>query len=314
MTGENHAFLVENPGVQTTVQDLGRPGRRLAGVPPGGAMDRFAICAANLLVNNPEGAGALECTLVGPALVALAGCLVAVTGADLDPRLNGEEAPMWTSFWMAEGDRLTFGGRRSGARCYLAVAGGIAGDRWLGSVATYRLIARGGVQGRPLKAGDTLALAAEPTRPAVARRRLPEHSRPPYSGSPVVAAVPGPHVGHLSPASRRAFFGAQWSVSQEADRMGFRLEGETLEVKGPEMISFGLTFGCVQVPASGQPILLMADHQTAGGYPVVAAVARVDLPLAAQLLPGDSLRFEETPVDAAQERWRVQRAGLEAIR
>ncbi len=305
---------VENPGVQTTVQDLGRPGRRLAGVPPGGAMDRFAICAANRLVGNAEGAGALECTLTGPALVALAGCLVAVTGGDLDPRLNGEEAPMWTSFWMAEGDRMTFGGRRSGARCYIAVAGGIAGDRWLGSVATYRLIARGGVKGRPLKAGDELALAAEPVRPAVAGRELPEQSRPPYSGSPALAAIPGPHVSHLSPASRNAFFNAHWSVSQEADRMGFRLEGETLEVEGPEMISFGLTFGCVQVPASGQPILLMADHQTAGGYPVVAAVARVDLALAAQLLPGDSLRFEETSVEEAQERWRVQRTGLEAIR
>jgi antagonist of KipI len=304
---------VESPGVQTTIQDLGRPGRRLAGVPPGGAMDRFAIAAANRLVANPEGAGALECTLAGPTLVALAGCLVAVAGGDLDARVNGEEAPAWTSFWLAEGDRLSFGSRRRGARAYLAVAGGVAGDRWLGSVATYRLVARGGMHGRPLKAGDELTLAAEPVRPAIVGRRLPERARPRYSASPELSAVAGPHLGHLSPASRKDFFAARWSVSQEADRMGFRLEGHTLEVRGPEMISFGLAFGCVQVPAAGRPILLMADHQTAGGYPVVAGVARADLPLAAQLLPGDSLRFVEISVEAAQGRWRALRAGLEAL-
>lgn len=307
-------FRVENPGVQTALQDLGRPGNRLAGVPPGGAMDRFALVAANLLVGNPEGAAALECTLAGPALAALDGCLVAIAGGDLGPRLNGDEVPLWTSFWMAEGDRLTFAGRRAGARAYVAVAGGFGGDRWLGSYATYRLVARGGVHGRPLKAGDKLERADEPARPAVAGRTLPDHARPPYSPAPGVPAVAGPHLRHLSTASRRAFFKTEWQVSQEADRMGFRLEGDALEVKGPEMISFGLAFGCVQVPAAGKPILLMADHQTAGGYPVVAGVARAGLPLAAQLLPGDALTFVDTPVVRAQERWRELRAGLEALR
>lgn len=307
-------FRVEHPGVQTTVQDLGRPGNRLAGVPPGGAMDRFALVAANLLVGNPEGAAALECTLAGPALVALTGCLVATTGGDLGPRLNGAEVPGWTSFWMAEGDRLTFSGRVAGARAYLAVAGGFGGDRWLGSLATYRLVARGGVHGRPLKPGDELERAADPPAPAIAGRTLPEHARPAYSAAPAVAAVAGPHLRHLSPASRQAFFKAEWQVTQEADRMGFRLDGDPLEVKGPEMISFGLAFGCVQVPAAGKPILLMADHQTAGGYPVVAGVARADLPLAAQLLPGNTLTFVDTPVERAQERWRALRAGLELLK
>jgi antagonist of KipI len=304
---------VEAPGIQTTVQDLGRPGHRLAGVPPGGAMDRFAIAAANRLVANPEGAGALECMLNGPTLVALRGCLVAVTGAAFDPLVNGLQAPTWESFWLAEGDRLSFAGRRFGARCYIAVSGGLAGDRWLGSVATYLLVARGGVHGRALKAGDELEPAAEPVRPAVSGRRLAERLRPDYSVEPELLAVAGPHAQHVSAASRRRLYAQDWEVSRDADRMGYRLDGEKLELKGPEMISFGLAFGCVQVPASGLPILLMADHQTAGGYPVVAGVARASLPLAAQLLPGNHLRFRETPVEVAQDAWRELRAGLASI-
>lgn len=311
---EAAVLRVEEPGIHSVLQDLGRPGHRLAGVPPGGAMDRFALAAANRLVGNPETAGALECTLSGPGLVAVRACLVAITGADFDPRVNGAEAPLWTSFWLAEGDRLSFGGRRAGARTYIAVGGGIAGDRWLGSVATYQLIARGGMHGRPLRAGDELALAAEPARPAVAGRRLAERLRPHYSAAPEVDAVPGPHLGHLSAAGRRALYAQDWEVSRDADRMGYRLDGERLEVKGPEMISFGLAFGCVQVPAAGQPILLMADHQTAGGYPVVAGVARASLPLAAQLMPGDRLHFRETPVEVAHARWRELVAGLAELR
>ncbi|HEX6547853.1 MAG TPA: biotin-dependent carboxyltransferase family protein [Candidatus Dormibacteraeota bacterium] len=305
---------VEKPGLYAAIQDLGRPGHRLSGVPPSGAMDRFALMAANRLVGNPEGAGALECMLNGPVLVAAERCLVAVTGADLDPRVNGQEAPTWTSFWLAEGDRLTFGGRRWGARCYLAVAGGLAGDRWLGSVATYQLVERGGIHGRPLKAGDQLALAAEPPRPAVVGRRLPERLWPLYSPRPELAAIEGPHFGRLSAAARRAFYGQTWKVSRNADRMGYRLEGGELEIKSPEMLSFGLAFGCVQLPPSGQPIILMADHQTAGGYPVVAGVARADLPLAAQLLPGEEIGFRKITAIEAQERWRALYAGLDVLR
>jgi len=313
LTGTS-VLRVERPGIQATLQDLGRPGHRLAGVPPGGAMDRFALVAANRLVGNPEGAGAIETLLDGPVLVALEGCLLAVTGADLRPQVNGAEVPGWSSFWLAPGDRLRFGGRRSGARSYIAVGGGLAGDRWLGSIATYQLVARGGTQGRPLREGDELALAGEPARPTISGRRLPENRRPPYTAEPVLATVRGPHYERLAPASRRMLFSGWWALSRDADRMGYRLEGEQLEVRGPEMISFGLAFGCVQVPASGQPILLMADHQTAGGYPAVAGVARAALPLAAQLVPGQRLRFAEVSVTDAQAAWRKLRAGLEEVR
>ena len=312
----NPVLKVEKPGLFTTLQDLGRPHHRSSGVPVGGAMDRFALVAANRLVGNPDGAGALEIALAGPTLVALRGCLVAITGGDLQPAVNGEEVPGWTSLYLAEGDRLSFGARRLGARAYLALAGGIAGDRWLGSVSLYRLVARGGIQGRPLRAGDELELAADPPRPMVTDRSLAERFHPPYSGrgGAEVEAIPGPQLSsHLSPASRKLFFSQSYELTTDADRMGFRLEGEPLEISGPEMISFGLAFGCVQVPWSGKPILLMADHQTAGGYPVAAGVIRADLPLAAQLLPGDRLRFRETTIEAAQLRWRELRAGLDEI-
>ena len=145
-------------------------------------------------------------------------------------------------------------------------------------------------------------------------RCLPDGLRPAYTPEPELAAVRGPHARLLSPASRRALLRERWTVSRDADRMGYRLEGETLQVKGEELVSFGLAVGCVQVPPAGQPILLMADGQTAGGYPVVAGVARCDLPLAGQLLPGDRLRFREVAVEAAQAEWRRQRAALDTLR
>jgi antagonist of KipI len=307
-------FRVEDPGPFTLVQDLGRPGRRGSGVTPSGAMDRFALSAANLLVGNPEGSAALECAIAGPTLVALSSCLVAITGADFGPTLNGEEVPSWTGIFMVEGDRLAFSGRRGGARVYVAVAGGLAAERWLGSAATYVLVGKGGIHGRPLKAGDELCAAAPAPRPAVAGQMLPEGSRPPYAAEPEVAAVQGPHFRRLTAASRRAFFRERWAVGRDADRMGYRLDGPELEISGPELVSFGLAMGCVQVPAAGQPIVLMADHQTAGGYPVVAGVARADLPLVAQLLPGDHLRFREVSVEAAQLAWRRLRASLDSLR
>jgi biotin-dependent carboxylase-like uncharacterized protein len=314
VTSPQPVLRVEAPGPFTTIQDLGRPGRRAAGVPPGGAMDRFALAAANLLVGNEDGAAALECALGGPSLLALQSCLVAVTGADFGATLNGRPLPGWTGLFLSAGDRLAFAGRRWGARAYVAVAGGLAADRWLGSAATYLLVGRGGVHGRALQAGDELGPAGQGPRPLVAGRCLPEPLRPVYRSEPELAVVPGPHAGHLTAASRRQLLGQVWTVSRDADRMGYRLDGEPLAVKGEELVSFGLAMGCVQVPPAGQPIVLMADHQTAGGYPVVAAVCRADLPLAAQLLPGQRVGFRETTVDAAQAAWRALRASLDTLR
>ncbi|MDQ6918128.1 MAG: biotin-dependent carboxyltransferase family protein [Candidatus Dormibacteraeota bacterium] len=304
---------VEKPGLLTTVQDLGRPGHRKFGVPPSGAMDRFALAAANRLVGNPEGAAGLECALTGPVLLALQPCLVAVTGADFTPAVNGAEVPLWTGVYLAAGERLSFAARRLGARCYIAVAGGLAGSRWLGSLSTYLLVEKGGFDGRTLEAGDALSIASPPPRPLIAGRHLSRRLLPGYSREPALAAVPGPHHRRLNRASRTALLKGTFTVSRDADRMGYRLEGTPLELSGQELLSIGLTMGAVQLPIGGQPILLMADHQTAGGYPVILGVTRAALPLAAQLVPGDRLTFREVTIADAQHEWRGLRAALEQI-
>jgi antagonist of KipI len=309
----SEVLRVEKPGLFTTIQDLGRPNAMTAGVPPGGAMDRFAHRAANLLTGNDEGAATLECTLSGPVLVALQPCLVAITGADFNPQINGRSAQMWTGIFLSEGDELTFEGRRWGARAYLAVAGGIAGDRWLGSLSTSLLAARGGMHGRLLLAGDVITITSAPAAPAISGRHLGEHHRPDYAGHRL-AAIAGPHLRRLDAESRKALFGSAFEVSRDADRMGYRLEGPVLEISGDELVSFGLVAGAVQVPRSGHPILLMAEHQTAGGYPVVATVAGAAMPVAAQLLPGDELSFSEVTVESALRMRAAQRVALDSLK
>ncbi len=307
------ALRVEAPGLLTTVQDLGRLNAVASGVPPGGAMDRFAHSAANLLAGNDPGAATLECTLTGPRLVAERPCLVAITGADLDARVNGEPVAIWTGIFLSAGDRLAIETRRSGARAYIAVAGGVAGDRWLGSLSTNLMAARGGMRGRALVAGDMVTVAAGSGAPAVAGRELPRHLRPDY-GDHTLRAIAGPHIGRLGSAGRHAFFTSNFKVSHQADRMGYRLEGPALDSSGEELLSFGLTAGVVQLPARGKPILLMADHQTAGGYPVIATVVGASLPVAAQLAPGDELRFAEVSVEEALRMRRALEAALDSLR
>jgi antagonist of KipI len=304
---------VVEPGLLTTVQDLGRPNAIAAGVPPGGAMDRFAHRAANLLVGNTESDATLECTLTGPHLIAEHACVVAITGADLEPRINGAQVSTWTGIFMNPGDRLTFGARRSGGRGYIAVAGGFEADSWLGSASTNLMAARGGMHGRSLKAGDQLSAAREASMPAVSGHHLPERLRPRYVDH-TLFGIAGPHVKRLDAASRQLLFGAAFNVSREADRMGYRLDGPKLAISGDELLSFGLTAGAVQVPRAGQPILLMADHQTAGGYPVVVTVVSASLPVAGQLVPGDELRFAEITVERARQMRQSQAAALATIR
>jgi antagonist of KipI len=304
---------VIEPGLFTTVQDLGRPQAIAAGVPPGGAMDRFAHRAANLVLGNADADATLECTLTGPNLMAVHACLVAITGADLDPRVNGQAAPMWTGIFLGQGDRLTFGARRSGGRAYIAVAGGIEADRWLGSASTYLMAARGGLHGRNVKAGDEISTARDAIRPAVSGHHLIERLRPRYADH-TLFAIAGPHVKRLDLEGRGLLFGATFKVSREADRMGYRLDGPKLPTSGDELLSFGLTAGAVQVPHGGQPILLMADHQTAGGYPVVATVVSASMPVAAQLVPGDDLRFQEVTLERARQMRFALAAALDTLR
>jgi antagonist of KipI len=304
------AFLVIQPGLLTTIQDLGRPHVVASGVPAGGAMDRFAHSAANLLAGNDRGAATLECTVRGPRLKAARRCVVAVTGADLEAHVDGNPAPMWTAFAMEEGDELGFGRRRLGTRAYIAVAGGLLGDRWLGSMSTNLMSARGGMHGRALVAGDTLASGVSMVDET--GRTLAESMRPRYEDH-TLHAVAGPHARRLAIDSRAALFGARFALSPDSNRMGYRLDGPALEAPGEELLSFALVAGAVQLPGGGKPILLMADHQTAGGYPVIAVVVSASMPVAAQLAPGDEMKFAETTVDAALELRSRQLAALDSL-
>jgi antagonist of KipI len=298
------ALHVVKRGLLTTVQDLGRPHAIASGVTPGGAMDRFAHSAANLLVGNDRGAATLECTVRGPVLAAQRPCRVAVTGADLELAVNGAEAPTWTTIRLEEGDTLSFGSRRSGARAYVAVGGGVVADRWLGSMSTNLKVARGGMHGRALREGDVIHAADQVDAPPPGRS-LAEGRRPVYTDH-ALHAIAGPHRGPT-------IFDTPFVLSPDSDRMGYRLQGRHVEAGGDELLSFVVVAGAVQVPSGGGPILLMADHQTAGGYPVVAVVAGASLPVAAQLAPGDEVRFVETSIEAALAMRAAQREALDSL-
>lgn len=293
---------VLQPGILTTIQDAGRPNAVASGVPAGGAMDRFALAAANLLVGNDRGAAVLECTLTGPRLVAERECVLAITGGDLGPSVA-----MWTATKLASGDEVSFSGRRSGARAYIAIAGGVIGDRWLGSMSTNLMCARGGMRGRAVMAGDVIS-TGDLEYPAGPGFALPEALRPDYSDH-TLRAIPGPHFGRL----RNPLFGERFTVSLNSNRMGYRLDGAPLEAPGEELLSFSVVAGVVQLPSGGQPILLMADHQTAGGYPVIATVTSASMTVAAQLAPGDELTLAEISIEDALAARAAQRAALESL-
>jgi antagonist of KipI len=288
----------------TTVQDLGRRGRMAQGVAVGGAADPVALRVANLLVGNAEGAPALEVTLSGPELEFSGEAWVSVCGARF------ENIPAWRPFHVGAGDRLRFGARASGCRAYLAVAGGFAVSPVLGGCGTSLVAALGGHEGRALVAGDVLRCAA-PVRVPTDHWAIDERVLPAYSREPTVRAIPGAHAREFSGSLASGRFG----VTPRSDRMGIRLDGPVLARAGQgDLVSTAVAPGTVQVPPDGHPIVLMADAQTLGGYPRVAHVASVDLPLLAQLAPGDGVRFVMTTVARAHALGRAQEHQLALLR
>ena len=298
---------VLEPGLLTTVQDLGRRGYERFGVPVAGAMDGYALRAANGLVGNPWDAAGLEITIAGPTLRATRRCLIAVTGADLGLRVQGRRMPLWTALYVRRGWTISFEGRQSGCRAYLAIAGGIVVPPVMGSRATYLRGGFGGHRGRALRAGDVLPVG-EPSCALLDRagRQLPEEARPPYSDTPTVEVILGPQDDHFAPEGIATFLSAEYAIDATSDRMGYRLSGPAIAHKtAADIISDGVVLGAVQVPADGQPIVMMADRPTTGGYAKIATVVGADIPLLAQCLPGRSrVRFRATTVKAAQARYR----------
>ena len=290
------SLTVEDGGLLTTVQDLGRVGYRRYGVPVAGAVDAPALRAANRLVGNEPVAAALECTVSGPRLRCLRTTIASVTGADLVAVVERRDlgrwrVPPWSSFRLRPGNVLTFEGRRSGARAYVAFAGGIDVPPVLGSRSTYVIAEMGGFEGRALQAGDGLTLLE--SKEIAVGRASSLHGHPETSeGDVTLRIVWGPQDNYFTDEGRTTLVTSVYMVGPLSDRMGYRLEGPTLEHKDArEIISDGMMLGAVQVPPNGLPIVMLADHATTGGYPKIATVVGEDVAKLAQLLPGERVRF-----------------------
>lgn len=287
-----NAIRVVRPGFQTTVQDLGRFGHAHQGVSASGAADAAALRAANLLVGNIENAPALEMTLVGGAFEFESDAVVALAGSDFQAGL-----PLWTAVEVKAGTVIRFGASQSGARCYLAVRGGIDVPRVLGSASAHLLT---GIGGGTLRAGDVLKIGA-----AAVRNPRREPARPPQWPAGLLRVTAGPQADWFGDELYRA----PYVVREESNRMGLRLRGPAIPSPTGTMLTEGVPLGAIQVPPDGQPIILFVEHQTTGGYPKPANVISADLSRVGQLRPRDELRFELITIDQAlallraQEQW-----------
>lgn len=308
------SIRVARAGALTTVQDRGRRGWQHDGVPVSGAMDDVAMRTANWLVGNDAGAAVLEATIAGPSLEVDEDTTFAITGADMDARLHGLRIRPWHTVRVRAGETLTLDGARRGCRAYIAVAGGIAVAPTLGSRSTYARAGFGGYHGRPLERGDVLAVgkarsSIRDMRPrGIDLRRLDLNRH-------TVRLVPGPHWRALTGESRLALAEGRYTLTSGSDRMGFRFAGEPLRLAcDVDVLSAGVTTGTMQLPPDGQPIVLMTDRQTTGGYPRIGEIATVDLPILAQLRPGDSIRVEAIPHQEAERLYLARECELDCLR
>jgi antagonist of KipI len=286
-------FEVLEPGTLTTIQDLGRYGFSRFGVPPSGALDTFSFRVGNLLVGNREEEAGLEVTLTGLKLMTLKEVVVAITGGDLSPALNGEPLTMWSTHLLVEGDVIHFRKVKAGCRAYLTVGGGFVVPRMMGSSSTYLSGKFGGLEGRKLRKGDILyspdlssSLNKLGLRFPIDRISFPEQER-------FLRVIPGPQDHHFTEEGFQTFCSSLYHVTPQYDRMGIRLEGPKIE-RRPDVeesiISEGLIAGAIQVPGDGKPIIILTELVT-GGYTKIATIISTDLPRVAQLKPGDQVRF-----------------------
>ena len=288
------SMKVINPGALTTVQDRGRFGYQSKGVRVCGVMDAMAYSAAIERAGGKYGDAVLEMTLFGGTYVFEDETVFALSGADMDPQLNGKPCSMDSRISAKAGDKLVLGFAKAGCRTYLAVAGGIDVPEVMGSRSTDVKCAIGGMEGRALRAGDVVPVGAAEAlkQPAVfpERRTFPDEI--------VIRAIPGPQDDMFTRKGLETFFGTPYLVSENSDRMGYRLAGEKVEsINGTDIISDGIVFGSVQITAEGLPIILMADRQTTGGYAKIATVISADLPLLAQARPGNTVRFKKISIE-----------------
>lgn len=305
---------VHQPGLFTTVQDLGREGYGPMGVSASGAADALSLRIGNRLVGNDESAAALEMTLLGGTFDFSEGGVMALAGADFRATLDGEPVPAWTAIEAKPGQELRVGPTQSGARCYLCVRGGIEEKLFLGSASTHVLSGLGGHEGKALRKGDVLKIGRARARAKVIGRQLSARAIQKLQDRKVLRVTDGPQAEWFSKEVKKTFYASSFRVAEESNRMGIRLLAaeKTTAMNGSamgEMISEGVALGAVQVPESGQPIILFVEQQTTGGYPKIANVISADFHSLGQLRPRHEIRFERVDFDTArkllveQEKW-----------
>jgi len=297
---------VIDPGILTTIQDAGRWGYQAYGVPVSGAMDAFAFARANQFVGNAPDSAALE--IRSPiTLQTNDRHLIALTGADAILQIDGRTTPTWTSIFVRANSVIEIKPRRVGGWVYLAVRGGIDVPRVLGSRSTYLRGDFGGLDGRALQVGDVIPIgdSSASDLALLAGRTASDRVRAFATRSSPIRVILGPHADWFSSEAIASLTTSEFTLTDVADRMGYRLSGAILtRARVGELISCGVPLGAIQVPADGQPIVLMADHQTTGGYPMIATVIRADIPMLAQCPPGERVRFAIVDVDQAHAAWR----------
>ncbi len=319
------AIKVRQPGLLTTVQDTGRFGEYALGMPPSGAMDIFSYQVGNYLVGNEEGAAGLEITYFGPELEFTEGAVIAVTGAEMPPKINGEEAPTWEALEVGEGDVLSFDYLKNGARSYLAVAGGIDVPVFMHSRSTYTLIGLGGHEGRALQEGDELGIGEAPNDDRQVGKRVADDHIPAYSKETELRVIIGLASYRLTKESMDEFLTTTWTVTPDADRVGYRYRGGELKFVEREqpagagsdpanVVDFGYPIGSIQVPGGVEPIVLMNDAVTGGGYATIGTVISADRDKLAQTKTNDKTRFRSVDLDEALKAREERRRQMEEIR
>jgi biotin-dependent carboxylase-like uncharacterized protein len=302
---------IADPGPQTTVQDLGRVGYLRYGIPPSGPVDVRAFVIANRLVGNADGAAGLECTLVGPRFTIERACAIAVTGAAAPVTVNGTAVEPWTTLALSPGAAVRVGAARAGVRVYVAFSGGLDVPPVLGSRATYLRGRLGGIEGRSLKRDDVLRLLPAPM-PAV--HTLAAAQIPPLEAEPEIRVVLGPQADRFTAEGIAAFLGGTYEMLPQSDRMGARLAGPPIaHARGHDIISDGIALGSIQVPGDGQPIVLLVDRQSTGGYTKIATVGSFDIGRIGQIKPGHRVRFRAIDVAEAhrvRRAWELSLAGI----
>ena len=304
------AIKVLKPGLATTVQDAGRKGYYNVGIPLSGALDQYSFRAANLLVGNDEGAAVLECTLMGPELEFQRDAVIAVTGSEMAPKLNGTLAPRNEAIAIKAGTVVSFDFMRLGARGYVAVAGGIDVPVILGSRSTYGLGAFGGFQGRKLQAGDIVPVGT-PKGAAKLGKRLPDGLSMPLPKELELRVVPGLYFHRITDESAQTFFEDTWAVAPEADRIGYRYkQGRPLKFRDRKqpfgagsdpsnIVDAGYPYGSIQVPGGLEPIILHRDAVSGGGYAMIGTIISADMDRIAQMQPNNKARFVKVDLDGA---------------